>query len=172
MSYRYRLTRKWLFGSGNVLWVMLNPSTADETSDDPTIRRITKFSKAWGYSELTVVNLYPFRATDPKDCKKWSNYLENGPDWYARDAMENNRYHHVEKCAESADLIVAAWGRAWDDDWAEYIIETLQSSGKPIFCLDVTKDGYPKHPLARGAHRVPDCATPYIYRPGIEEATA
>ncbi len=68
--YRYRLDRAWErddHGLGTVTWVMLNPSTADADVDDPTIRRCIGFSKAWGYNALTVVNLFAWRATSPRD---------------------------------------------------------------------------------------------------------
>jgi hypothetical protein len=64
--YRYRLDRRWADGP-SIAWIMLNPSTADSNTDDPTIRRIRAFSQAWGFGALTVVNLYAWRATDPRD---------------------------------------------------------------------------------------------------------
>lgn len=64
--YRYMLTREWDEHGDKICWVMLNPSTADETLDDPTIRRVRSFSQREGYGSLVVVNLYAMRATDPK----------------------------------------------------------------------------------------------------------
>ena len=67
--HRYSLTRRWGDGPRVCCWIMLNPSTADATTDDPTIRRCIGFTHAWGYDALTVVNLYAWRATDPADLR-------------------------------------------------------------------------------------------------------
>lgn len=64
--YRYTLTRRW-DGRPMMAWIGLNPSTADETEDDPTIRRCTGFAKAWGYGGMVMLNLFAYRATDPKE---------------------------------------------------------------------------------------------------------
>ena len=64
--YRWTLRRRW--GDGDdVVWVMLNPSTADANKDDPTLRRIIQFSDGWGYGGLLVVNLLPFRSSNPAE---------------------------------------------------------------------------------------------------------
>ena len=65
-KYRYLLTRQLGFGDGAVMFLMLNPSTADESHDDSTIRRCINFGKAWGYGWLYVCNLSPFRSPDPR----------------------------------------------------------------------------------------------------------
>ena len=67
--HRYSLTRRWGYGPAVCCWIMLNPSTADATTDDPTIRRCLRFTQGWGYDALTVVNLYAWRATDPADLR-------------------------------------------------------------------------------------------------------
>ncbi len=78
--YRYTLTREVdMFGNGEAaMFLMLNPSTADETEDDPTIRRCIGFARRWGYSTLHVANLFAFRATSPADLKMASDPI--GPD--------------------------------------------------------------------------------------------
>lgn len=87
--YRYRLDRRWGYGP-RVAWIMLNPSTADSEAEDATSRRVQAFSRRWGFSALTVVNLYAWRATDPTDL------------WTAQDPVgpENDR-HIAEVCAYS-----------------------------------------------------------------------
>src|SRR6185369_17379869 len=66
-KYRYSLRREWIGGAGTVCFIMLNPSTADASVDDPTIRRCIGFAQRWGYQILEVVNLYAYRATRPRD---------------------------------------------------------------------------------------------------------
>ena len=70
-KYRYTLWRRWdgLFASGYAMFIGLNPSTADETNDDPTIRRCIGYARDWGYGGLCMTNLFAFRATLPKNMK-------------------------------------------------------------------------------------------------------
>src|SRR5689334_19453129 len=83
--YRYVLTRQVGPGSRRATFVMLNPSTADATNDDPTIRRCIGFAREWGCGRLVVLNLFAFRATDPADLKRAIDPV--GPenrDWFER----------------------------------------------------------------------------------------
>jgi hypothetical protein len=162
-SYRWMLSRAWA-GGHQLCWIMLNPSTADDTVDDPTICRVIHFTKLWGNDGFTVVNLYPFRSPHPSECRKWA---DRGPDWSVRDALMNNASVVAEN-AKKAHMIVAAWGtNAWDSDWIEGIVEDIIGDEEPwpaIYCLGMTKNGSPKHPLARGKHRVPDDQKPLLWR--------
>jgi len=117
---------------------MLNPSTADDVFDDPTIRKCVGFSKRWGFSSLVVTNLFAFRATDPKDLRAMARVD------YAK-AVGDNDGPLIEH-AHGADLVVAAWGvhgdlmgRARDVLW-RVLPET------ELYCIAKTKDGYPFHP--------------------------
>ena len=119
---------------GSVVWVMLNPSTADASQDDPTVRRCIGFTRAWGYGSLAVLNLYAFRATDPRIMRAMSADVRVGPDndaWIAR------------VVAEGA-LVVAAWGA--HAEWSR-AREVAAIIGRPLHCLGVTGDGHPRHPL-------------------------
>lgn len=138
-TYRYDLTRRW--GDGpTALWVMLNPSTADATEDDPTIRRCIGFSKREGCGRLAVVNLYAYRATDPKALLTAENPI--GPDNLAT----------VRRWLMDASLVVAAWG-AWPLTNhriapARLHVEGLATMhGHDVKCLGTTKAGAPRHPL-------------------------
>lgn len=131
-EYRYYLTRRWGPGLG-VTWVMLNPSTADADRDDPTLRKIVAFTRAWGYGALAVVNLFAYRTPYPDQLALAGDPV--GP--------ENDRWveHHV----RAAALVVAAWGgnerapaRAAD------LLPRIE--GVPLHCLGTTKDGAPRHP--------------------------
>ena len=117
-----------------------------------------KLSDGWGYGGLCVVNLYPFRSSSPAECRRWAAWKNNGPDWDARDVLQKNALT-VGALAQRAALTVAAWGAAtWATNWAEQLIE--DHLPERLFCLGTTTDGAPKHPLARGKHRVPDDVVP------------
>lgn len=138
--YRYSLTRRW--GAGpTVLWIMLNPSTADADIDDPTIRRCIGFTKRWGFEALEVVNLYAFRATDPAELVPNATRAP-GPDNNAAWAEAFHRCHFV----------VLAWGanKFVDQGYAErrvIDINGLPDCGRPLRTLGTTKKGAPRHPL-------------------------
>lgn len=131
-TYRYSLTREW--GSGlAVLFIGLNPSTADETMDDPTIRRCISFVREWGYARLHMANLFAFRATDPRDMKNASDPI--GP--------ENDR--HLEALANDSILTIAAWGV--HGTFCGRADAVLRMGLPRLHYLRRTKDGHPGHPL-------------------------
>lgn len=130
--YRYALGRRWGDG-GTVAFVMLNPSTADATMDDPTIRRCMGFAKTWGYGGLVVANLYAYRATKPADL------------WKVADPIGPDNDQHLVWVAEGCDQIVAAWGAHAKPD---RIAAVLALPGMDrLTALALTKDGQPRHPL-------------------------
>ena len=133
--YRYRLDRRWSPGF-TVAWVMLNPSTADADTDDPTLRRITAFSRGWGFGALTVVNLYAYRATDPTGL------------WKAADPVGPDNDRHI-VAAVSCVEIVAAWGaNARPGRIAAVLGLIAKASGAGhVRALGTTKTGQPRHPL-------------------------
>lgn len=143
LRYRYRLTRHW--GSGGTLaFIMLNPSTADEKRNDPTIARCENRARDLGFGGVDIVNLFALRATRPQDLK--ASDAPEGPENPAT----------LRKAGSEAAKVIAAWGvhgtfagqdervRAWLSD-------------VPFFALGVTKDGHPRHPLyvPRAAKLVP-----------------
>lgn len=141
--YRYNLTRTW--GSGErLLFIMLNPSTADGERDDATIRRCIGFAKQWKYGAIEVVNLFALRATDPMElinCRYRDGVSDPvGPD--------NN--HHIRKAADRAERIIAAWG-SWAKpsfrDRAKAVTAMLRWHEKTLFCLKKSKGGDPCHPV-------------------------
>ncbi len=173
-TFRWTLTRTWSTGP-HVCFIGLNPSTADHRVDDPTVRRWTHFARAWGYGGFTAVNLYPFRSASPEDCRRWSDYLSNGPDWYARDALHSG-LDMVRAEAKAAALTVACWGvGTWDPHWVDHVVEDIQSGEAPwpdLHCFALAKDGSPVHPMARGRHRIPDHARPTLWRAGLRSDAA
>lgn len=167
--YRWTLWRQWALERGTVAWLMLNPSTADAMTDDPTVRRCTLFSQAWGYGRLMIVNLYPFRSSSPVQCRRWSRWEDRGPDWSVRDALQEN-LEVIERAGRGAALRVAAFGAGdWFVDWAEQCAEAFAQPNAcgdlRLFCLGINKDGGPLHPMARGKNRVPDDRRPILWRP-------
>jgi hypothetical protein len=150
--YRYRLWRIWDEKKPRCLFVMLNPSTADGKQDDPTIRKCVGFADRWGFGRIDVVNLYAFRATDPRELKRHLNWHAIGQDCDL----------HIGYAAGDADRIVCAWGnsnpspqRAWT------VVDTLRAHGKPLHCLGLTGQGNPSHPLML-AYSTP--LVPYDFR--------
>lgn len=134
-TYRYALWRHWDWqGYGNVVgFVGLNPSTADEQVNDPTIRRCIDFAKRWGYGGLVMLNLFAYRATLPQDMKAAVDPI--GPD--------NNEQlsYYQSQCGK----LVAAWGKHGSHKGRQAgILDVLRG---PLFCLGVNGDGSPKHPL-------------------------
>ena len=138
-SYRYHLRRFIsLVGQNNVLFVMLNPSTADELVDDPTIRRCRGFATLMNAKELRVVNLFAARSTDPKRLREHADPV--GPD--NDDA--------IREAAKWADHIVAAWGIHGDLHGRNKQVLELLADARPdlmIECLGMTDGGHPRHPL-------------------------
>lgn len=134
-EYRYTLHRKWAEGP-SILFIMLNPSTADEKKDDPTISKCVRFAKRWGFGSLYVGNLFAYRSTDPEGLKKISKGQAIGE--------ENDRYltHLLTKCVK----IVVAWGNHGIN--GTYDMQQILKD-KKLWCLDVNKNGSPAHPLYR-----------------------
>lgn len=164
---RLTLTRHWGAGERRVCFVGLNPSTADHQKDDPTVRRWIHFAKEWGFDGFVAVNLYPYRSSSIAECRRWSEFENNGPDWYARDDICQN-FDVIGRIAKICDLVIACWGAStWDDVVVENAIEAIQCFDEPwpdIYCLGFTLRGDPIHPMARGKHRVPDNAKPLLWR--------
>lgn len=132
--YRYRLYRGWApERQRTVLWVMLNPSTADAHLDDPTIRRCIAFSTSLGYGDMWVANWYAYRATDPAELWKLPSMIDAiGP--------ENDR--HLAALAKRCDRIIVAWGA----DGPAVPCESLRTPDG-LWRLGTTKSGKPRHPL-------------------------
>lgn len=131
-KYRYILSRTWDETKPTVLFIGLNPSTADENEDDPTIRRCINFAKSWGYDGLIMANLFAFRTTNPQGL-----YSEKNPV-----GSENDYY--IKKFANKSEKIIACWGNHGRFNNRSQIVYELVDS---LHCLDTNKSGEPKHPL-------------------------
>ena len=135
--YRYMLIRHVGDGDRVCLFCMLNPSTADEEVNDPTITRDIGFARAWECGWLIVVNLFAYRATNPADMK--SPTVE--PVGFLND-------HHILQAAALADLRVCAWGSHGSyGGRSKHVKKMLLGQGYTLHHLGLTKGGEPKHPL-------------------------
>lgn len=141
--YRYSLSRTWGHAPP-VLFVMLNPSTADADKDDPTIRRCMGFAKRWGYGGITVCNLYPWRATKPAD-------LPNGVAAFG--ALPEGHEHNARAIREAlvdAGRVVAAWGRSpgpWKHQPTIIMDLLVGVANREVVALKLNADGSPAHPV-------------------------
>jgi hypothetical protein len=131
-QYRYLLTRTWNSESATIVFIGLNPSTADETADDPTVRRCVGFARKWGYGGLVLINLFAFRSTDPKRLNDVADPV--GP--------QNDTT--IRRCCDRSSCVVAAWGA--QGTLMERDRRVLELLSEPL-CLGVTKSGSPRHPL-------------------------
>lgn len=139
-DYRYLLYRIWDFDKPKVTWIMLNPSTADENKDDPTIRRCIGFAKTLGYGGINVVNLFPYIASSPQVLKAAPN--PDGHDF----RNKNNIYR---ACKEPKTLVICAWGThgSWRG-MGNFTTFDLQYKSINLWRLGPrTKSGHPRHPL-------------------------
>lgn len=174
-TYRYRLWREWrgaassanwvwlegedgaiardgtgdeIGGPKSVVFIMLNPSTADGAQDDPTIRRCVGFAKSWGFDRMEVVNLFAFRATQPRELLALKHYDEP---W----GIDNRLY--IDRLLdgdidEEVGLIVCAWGAhgkhlGQDEVVLGWLTSHWNIGDIPITALRLTQDGSPCHPL-------------------------
>lgn len=135
--YRYVLGRSWVTGSSLkqnrvALFICLNPSTADEERDDPTVRRCIGYAQSWGYDGVLVANLFAYRATQPADLKRISDPIGEENDSWLR------------ALSVAAPIVVAAWGNQGEFMGRSRIVSQMI----PILhCLRLTKRGQPAHPL-------------------------
>jgi hypothetical protein len=133
-KHRYALWRTWDKNKATVMFVGLNPSTADEIKNDPTVSRCIKYAERWGFGSMIMSNIFAYRATDPDDMKAAADPV--GP--------ENDQW--LLKLTDEASLIVAAWGNhAEHMDRGRAVMKLL--ANKKLHCLDMNQTGHPKHPL-------------------------
>jgi hypothetical protein len=132
-QYRYVLWRRLKPKGKTVLFIGLNPSTADAEADDPTVRAMMSFARRWNCGLLIIGNLMAYRATDPKKLRGVTDPV--GPE----NAM------HLLKMHAMADICVAAWGNGGSfGGLGRSVYEVL---AQPVFCLGINKTGHPLHPL-------------------------
>lgn len=157
--YRHALTETWDPAGPRLLWIMLNPSTADERRDDPTVARCGRRARALGFGAMRIVNLFALRATRPPALRRAAD--PEGP-------MADRA---IAEGALWADAILCAWGVHGAHRGRGPAVEArLRAAGHPLLVLGLTRDGHPRHPLYLRADIAP---VPWAGagRPGAARAT-
>lgn len=135
--WRYMLWRRWNEAAPSCMFVGLNPSTADETKNDPTVTRCINYAKAWGYGSLWMLNIFAFRATDPMVMKSMQGAAV-GP--------RNDEF--LVAAGRGAGVVVAAWGTHGTFRGREPEVRRLfAGAGVKLSYLRLTQGGHPSHPL-------------------------
>lgn len=135
--WRYLLWRRWDEEAPVCAFIGLNPSTADETTNDQTISKCIRYAKAWGYGSLWMLNLFAYRATDPKVMKA-----------VGANAIGPRNPEYLMHAGRRARMVIAAWGcHGTHLDVADSTRKLMASRGISLHYLRLTKDGHPGHPL-------------------------
>ena len=143
--YRYTLTRTWDDARGSVLFIMLNPSTATERQNDPTVERCERRARALGFGGVTVTNIFAWRDTDPRAMRA------------AQDPVGAQNDAAIAAACARADRIVAAWGAHGAHlGRGAAVRDLLAATGRPVHHLGLTRQGHPRHPLYIGYSVQPD----------------
>ena len=145
-KYRYSLWRIWDKSKPMVMFLMLNPSTADATEDDNTITRCINYAKSWGYGSLYVCNVFAYRSTHPLELLKQTDPF--GPE----------NYKYIDETATKADKIICAWGnKPVIQKFMPYDVVHLRYEEflPKMYYLALSKHYVPIHPLYLKADLVP-----------------
>ena len=130
--WRYQLKRQWQEGDRFVSFIGLNPSTADESKNDPTVTRCVNYATEWGYDGMFMLNIFAYRATDPKDMKAFQSPIGEYNDAW------------LKKTVKESEVAIACWGTH-----GSYMNrgKAVVSMIPDLKCLKITKAGHPSHPL-------------------------
>ena len=140
--YRYALLRRLARGPRHVLFVGLNPSTADEHRDDVTVRRCASFARSWEFDVLLMGNLYAYRCTHPADLRR------------VGDPIGRRNRATLQTLVALAELVICSWGACWMTREADQIAEWLLNLPNSR-CLGANRDGSPRHPSRLRSDVVP-----------------
>ncbi|WP_128253203.1 DUF1643 domain-containing protein [Falsirhodobacter deserti] len=147
--YRFLLTRTWDEGGKKALFIMLNPSTATEYQNDPTVERCERRARALGFGAFRVCNIFAWRDTDPKKMRAAPEPVGAGNDEAIVDS------------AHWADTVVCAWGTHGAFlNRGPQVEALLRATGLPLYHLGLSNAGHPKHPLYIGYAVQPVLWTP------------
>jgi hypothetical protein len=156
---RYELRRIWDESLPLLVVCMLNPSTADHEKNDPTILTLIHFAKLWGFGGLYVVNLHGLRTPSPAEM------MRSGPQLAIGDSNKGFLIDAIGYAKQHGRSILAAWGNHGGcfgmDEW---FVRECGHRGVDLVCLGTTDSGQPKHPMARGHHRIPRDQQPLLWK--------
>ena len=134
--YRYLLTREWDKAGRKALFVMLNPSTATEVQNDPTVERCERRARTLGFGAFRVTNIFAWRDTDPRALRR------------AKEPVGSENDDAILQSTAWADQIICAWGAHGEHlDRGAKVADLLRETKRPLYHLGLTKSGHPKHPL-------------------------
>ena len=154
-TFRHALTRCWAPGLPRLVFVLLNPSTATEAADDPTIARCVRRARDGGFGAVRIVNLFAFRATRPADLRRAADPVGPGAD------------AAIATAARWADLIVCGWGNHGALlGRGPAVAAALRRAGHRLHHLGLTRTGHPMHPLYRSFSTGPRLWHPQAARGG------
>lgn len=152
-KWRYHLQHVWDDSQANLIWMMLNPSTADELKNDPTVERCEQRARMWGFGGVEVFNIFSYRATDPDDMKAYIDPIgPNNDDWMIQFA----------KKSQSTTAIIG-WGEHGKHRGrGEAVLDIIKRHNGQVNALKVNASGHPKHPLYIGYKQK---ASPFVWAP-------
>lgn len=134
--YRYSLEMVWDGDLEVLTFIMLNPSTATEEKNDPTVEGCERRARKWGYGGCCILNLFAYRATDPQDMKQQDDPVGEDNDRFLM--LAGNHGHNI----------ICAWGNHGSYlDRSSIVLGNLRKQRKRLFYLELNKSGEPKHPL-------------------------
>lgn len=142
-TWRYALWRTWDAHAPYAMFIALNPSTADEVLNDPTVTRCMGYARDWGYGGLCMTNVFAYRQTDPELMK------------LTGDPVGPRNDHWIRQLARNAGIVVAAWGN--HGAFRQRDAQVRRQLAGTLHCLRVTRQGQPEHPLylPRGLNAIP-----------------
>ncbi len=145
-QYRYRLSQIWQPENPPLYWLMLNPSTADEVKNDPTVERCERRARMWGYGGSVVLNIFAYRATEPGDMRAQKDPVgPDNDDWIRKLASKSQQVD-----------VVAGWGEHGAHlDRGAHVIDIFKQKKGRISALKINASGHPAHPLYIAYKRTP-----------------
>lgn len=165
-TYRYFLKREWSEGAGNILFIMLNPSTADKNYNDPTVDKCMKWSIKWRYSSFTICNLFAYRETDRNKMLKLGREEFNivgepvKKQFHFYRLINNKNDFWINQLAQTSEKIICAWGNEGSFlDRDVQVLKMLKDCN--LYAMKINKNASPGHPLYLKNDTEP---VPYIYK--------